>query len=153
MLHCICMHYAMHMLLLHACTAYLYMLSLGIYICLCVYIYSVRIARMQVSNTGRESVEPQQVAGGKARIPYAVRLRALIDSVAIASTGADGPHRHLRNRVRAGARATPVRTRPACPTSACGRLARGELSSTVSAQPHSMCGAQGTVRISVDSSS
>jgi hypothetical protein len=41
------------------------------------------IARIQVNNTVRESVEPQQVAGGKARIPYAARLRTLIDSVAI----------------------------------------------------------------------
>ena len=43
-----------------------------------------RIARMQVNNTVRESVEPQQVTGGRARIPYAARLRTLIDSVAIA---------------------------------------------------------------------
>ena len=37
-----------------------------------------------MNNTVRESVGPQQVAGGKARIPYAARLRTLIDSVAIA---------------------------------------------------------------------
>ena len=43
-----------------------------------------RIARMQVNNTVRESVGPQQVAGGKARIPYAARLRTHIDIVAIA---------------------------------------------------------------------
>ncbi len=38
---------------------------------------------MQVRSTVKESVEPQ-VAGGKARIPYASRLRTLIDSVHVA---------------------------------------------------------------------